>query len=142
MKLRMIITFTVILTFLLIAFSFVSAQEQSTLRPITIDDNFKLKRVGSPQLSPDSKWVAFTASSTNLEKNEPRTRIWKISVEGGEAIPMTAEDSSSSLPKWSPDGKYFSFLSARNKGKTKVWVLNNLGGEAIKLTDIKQDVKE
>ncbi len=105
MKLRMIITFTVILTFLLIAFSFVSAQEQSTLRPITIDDNFKLKRVGSPQLSPDSKWVAFTASSTNLEKNEPRTRIWKISVEGGEAIPMTAEDSSSSLPKWSPDGK-------------------------------------
>ncbi|MEE9117755.1 MAG: S9 family peptidase, partial [Calditrichia bacterium] len=142
MKLRMIITFTVILTFLLIAFSFVSAQEQSTLRPITIDDNFKLKRVGSPQLSPDSKWVAFTASSTNLEKNEPRTRIWKISVEGGEAIPMTAEDSSSSLPKWSPDGKYFSFLSARNKGKTQVWVLNNLGGEAIKLTDIKQGVKD
>jgi dipeptidyl aminopeptidase/acylaminoacyl peptidase len=142
MKLRKIITFTVILTFILISFLFVSAQEQSTLRPITIDDNFKIKRVGSPQLSPDGKWVAFTVSSTNLKKNEHKTRIWKIPVEGGEAIPMTTENSSSSLPKWSPDGKYFSFLSARNKDKTQVWVLNTLGGEAVKLTDIKQGVKD
>jgi len=142
MKLRMIITFTVILTFLLISFSFVSAQEQSTLRSIKVDDHFKIKRVGSPRLSLDGKWVAFTVSTTNLEKNESKTRIWKIPVEGGEAIPMSAEASSSSLPKWSPDGKYFSFLSARNNGKTQVWALNSLGGEAVKLTDVKQGVKD
>ena len=142
MKLRMIITFTVILTFLLISFSFVSAQEQSTLRSITVDDHFKIKRVGSPRLSLDGKWVAFTVSTTNLEKNESKTRIWKIPVEGGEAIPMSAEASSSSLPKWSPDGKYFSFLSARNNGKPQVWALNSLGGEAVKLTDVKQGVKD
>jgi dipeptidyl aminopeptidase/acylaminoacyl peptidase len=111
------------------------------LRSITIDDHFKLKRVGNPQISPDGKWIAYTVSSTDLEKNESKTRIWKISVANGEAIPMTAEEHSSSLPKWSPDGKYFSFLSARNKGKTQVWVLNTLGGEAVKLTDIKQGVK-
>jgi len=142
MKLRMIITFTVILTFLLISFSFVSAQEQSTLRSIKVDDHFKIKRVGSPRLSLDGKWVAFTVSTTNLEKNESKTRIWKIPVEGSEAIPMSAEASSSSLPKWSPDGKYFSFLSARNNGKTQVWALNSLGGEAVKLTDVKQGVKD
>ena len=142
MNLRMIITFTVILTFLLISFSFVSAQEQSTLRSIKVDDHFKIKRVGSPRLSLDGKWVAYTVSTTNLEKNESKTRIWKIPVEGGEAIPMSAEASSSSLPKWSPDGKYFSFLSARNNGKTQVWALNSLGGEAVKLTDVKQGVKD
>ncbi|NOR14617.1 MAG: prolyl oligopeptidase family serine peptidase [Candidatus Aminicenantes bacterium] len=142
MKLRKIITFAVVLTSLLISFSLASAQEKSTLRSIAIDDHFKLKRVGNPQTSPDGKWVAFTVSSTDLAKNESKTRIWKISVAGGEAIPMTAKEHSSSLPKWSPDGKYFSFLSARNKGKTQVWVLNTLGGEAIKLTDIKQGVKD
>ncbi len=142
MNSRMSITFTVVLTFLLISCSFVSAQEQSTFRSITVDDNFKIKRIGSPRLSLDGKWVAFTVSATNLEKNESKRRIWKIPVEGGEAIPMTAEAYSSSLPKWSPDGKYFSFLSARNEGKTQVWTLNSLGGEAVKLTDVKQGVKD
>jgi dipeptidyl aminopeptidase/acylaminoacyl peptidase len=131
---------TLFFAFLLISFSYVSAQERSTLRPITVDDLFKIKRVSSPQLSPDGKWVAYKVSTTNLKKNESKTRIWKIPVEGGEAIPMTAEASSSSRPKWSPDGKYFSFLSARNKGETQVWALNSLGGEAIKLTDVKQGV--
>jgi len=142
MKLRRIIILAVVFSLPLISLSLASAQDESTLRPIAVDDNFKLKRVGSPQLSPDGKWVAYTVATTNLEKNESKTRIWKISVEGGEAIPMTAEDSSSNLPKWSPDSKYFSFLSARNKDKTQVWVLNNLGGEAIKLTDVKQGVKD
>lgn len=142
MNLRMINTLTVSLTFLLISFSFVSAQKQSGLRSITVDDVFKIKRIGSPRLSPDGKWVAYTVSTTDLEKNESKRRIWKIPVEGGEAIPMTAEVSSSSRPRWSPGGKYFSFLSARNKGKTQIWALNSLGGEAVKLTDVKQGVKD
>ena len=140
MNFRKITILVVFFVFLLTSFSYVSAQKQSTLRPITIDDFFKIKRVGNPQISPDGKWVAYTVSTTNLEKNESKTRIWKIPVEGGEAIPMTAEASSSSRPEWSPDGKYFSFLSARNNGKTQVWALNSLGGEAIKLTDVKQGV--
>jgi len=140
MNFRTITTLIIFFVFLLTSFSYVSAQKQSTLRPITVDDLFKIKRVSSPQLSPDGKWVAYTVSTTNLEKNESKTRIWKLPVEGGEAIPMTAEASSSSRPKWSPDGKYFSFLSARNKGKTQVWALNSLGGEAIKLTDVKQGI--
>lgn len=142
MKLRRIIILAVVFSLPLISFSFASTQEKSTLRSIAIDDYFKLKRVGNPQMSPDGKWVAFTVSSTDLEKNESKTRIWKISVASGETIPMTAEEYSSSYPKWSPDGKYFSFLSARNKGKTQVWALNTLGGEAIKLTEIKQGVED
>jgi len=140
MNFRKITTLIVFFVFLLTSFSYVSAQKQSTLRPITVDDFFKIKRVGNPRLSPDGKWVAYTVSTTNLKKNESKTRIWKIPVEGGEAIPMTAEASSSSRPEWSPDGKYFSFLSARNNEKTQVWALNSLGGEAIKLTDVKQGV--
>src|SRR2546423_739429 len=61
---------------------------------------------------------------------------------GGESIPLTAEGVSSSHPRWSPDGKYLSFLSARNEGKTQVWLLNRQGGEAQKLTDTPQDVDD
>jgi len=55
---------------------------------------------------------------------------------------MTAEGVSSSHPRWSPDGKYLAFLSARNEGKTQIWLLNRSGGEAQHLTDTPQDVDD
>ncbi len=59
---------------------------------------------------------------------------------GGDAIPLTAEGVSSSHPRWSPDGKYLAFLSARHEGKTQVWLLNRTGGEAQQLTETPQAV--
>jgi Tol biopolymer transport system component len=55
---------------------------------------------------------------------------------------MSAEGVSSSHPRWSPDGKYLAFLSARNEGKTQIWLLNRSGGEAQHLTDTPQDVDD
>jgi dipeptidyl aminopeptidase/acylaminoacyl peptidase len=118
----------------------VSAQEVNSKRNLTIDDFFKLKNVGSPQTSPDGEWVAYTIRETDLEKDKSETRIWMIPMAGGEAIPMTVKGSSASSPRWSPDGKHLSFLSARNEGKTQVWTLDRRGGEAQQLTDIKQGV--
>ena len=55
---------------------------------------------------------------------------------------MTAEDETSTHPRWSPDGKYLAFLSVRNEGKTQVYLLNRQGGEAQKITDTVQDVED
>ena len=55
---------------------------------------------------------------------------------------MTADHQSSSQPRWSPDGKYLAFLSARDEGKTQLWLLNRFGGEAQRLTDTAQDVDD
>jgi len=114
---------------------------QSDKRAISIEDYFKLKTVGSPQISPDGQWVAYTVSEKDLEKDKSETRIWMIPIEGGEAIPMTAKGYSASSPQWSPDGKYLSFIAAKGEeAKSQVWTLNRLGGEAVQLTDIKQGV--
>ncbi len=115
-----------------------SSPDKSSQRYLTIDDLFKLKRVSSPQISPDGNWVAFTVTETDLEKNKSETRVWMIPATGGEAIPMTAEGSSAGRPRWSPDGKYLSFQASRSGGKNQVWVLNRLGGEAQQLTSIAQ----
>ena len=109
-------------------------------RTLEIDDLFAVKRVGSPQISPDGSWVAYTVSRTILEDEKSETRVFMIPAEGGEAIPMTGEGSSASRPRWSPDGKYLSFLASRNDGESQVWTLNRLGGEAQQLTDVKQGV--
>jgi dipeptidyl aminopeptidase/acylaminoacyl peptidase len=118
-----------------------SAQQSlGAQRAITIDDRFQIREVAGPQLSPDVQWVAYTVNTTSLKEDKTEERIWMVPFAGGAAIPLTAEGVSSSHPRWSPDGKYLAFLSARHEGKTQVWLLNRTGGEAQQLTDTPQAV--
>jgi len=111
-------------------------------RPVTVDDQFEIREVQDPQLSPDAQWVAYTVKTLSLKEDKSEERIWIAPIAGGDAIAMSAERVSSSHPRWSPDGKYLSFLSARNEGKTQVWLLSRSGGEAQHLTDTPQDVDD
>jgi dipeptidyl aminopeptidase/acylaminoacyl peptidase len=117
-------------------------------RTLTVDDYFRIKELGDPQLSPDGKWVAYTVKTANLKDDKNYERIWMVSVSGGNAIALTADGVASSHPRWSPDGKFLAFISARGEpnddddsGKKQVWLLNREGGEAQKLTDTIQDAQ-
>ena len=113
---------------------------QSPDRLITIDDYFRIQRVSDPRISPDGAWVAYVVSRSDLAKDRSGSRIWMSPATGGDAIPLTLKASSASSPRWSPDGRYLGFLSAREEGETQVWLLNRRGGEAEQLTDVKQGV--
>jgi dipeptidyl aminopeptidase/acylaminoacyl peptidase len=121
-----------------------SAQKPPTQpRPVTVDDLFQIREVSDPQLSPDAQFVAYTVKTLLLKEDKSEERIWQVpAAGGGDAIPMTAESVSSSHPRWSPDGKYLAFLSARNEGKAQIWLLNRAGGEAQHITDTPQDVDD
>jgi dipeptidyl aminopeptidase/acylaminoacyl peptidase len=114
----------------------------ATPRNITIDDYFQIRDVAQPELSPDGQWVAYGVRTRMLKEDKNEQRLWMISTHGGDAIPLTAEGVSSSHPRWSPDGKYLSFLSSRNGGKGQVWLLNRQGGEAVRLTETVQGVND
>lgn len=57
---------------------------------------------GHPRWSPDGKKVAFLSNRAELEKP---ARIFLISLEGGEARPLTSIEGAISTFSWSPDGK-------------------------------------
>ena len=119
-----------------------SGAQTAARHPITVDDYARIKDVSDPHISPDGKWVAYTVTSEDLKQDKDASRVWMISTSGGEAIPMTSAEVSSSHPRWSPDGKFLAFLSSRDDGKKQVWLLRREGGEAQQLTTEIQDVDD
>lgn len=117
-------------------------QTQKALRAITIDDFFQIRDVSQPEISPDGQWIAYAVRTKILKEDKNETRLWMVSTHGGDALPLTAEGMSSGHARWSPDGKYISFLSARDGGKNQVWLLDRRGGEAVRLTDVAQGVDD
>jgi dipeptidyl aminopeptidase/acylaminoacyl peptidase len=121
---------------------------QTAKRSITLDDLARLRSVGDPQVSPDGKWVAYTVGTVDAEKDRRDTDLWMVNWDGDQQVRLTATaDTGESAPRWSPDGKYLSFLATRGDEEEKkkgaqVWLLNRLGGEAQKLTDIKGGVSD
>jgi dipeptidyl aminopeptidase/acylaminoacyl peptidase len=98
-------------------------------RPIAIDDFYRMQQVGNPQCSPDGKWIAYTVTGIDREADKRRTAIWLVNWEGTQSL------------RWSPDGKYLSFLSARSEGgKAQIWLLDRRGGEAWPLTNVKEEL--
>ena len=124
----------------------VTAQQLQESKPapkrnLTIDDLFQIKDVTEAQVSPEGKWVAYSVGSTSLKEEKSEGQIWMVPMAGGNPTPMTAKGSSASRPRWSPDGKYLAFLSARAESKTQVWLLDRNGGDSQQLTDMRQGVQ-
>ncbi|MEZ5285716.1 MAG: S9 family peptidase [Vicinamibacterales bacterium] len=120
------------------------AQER---RPLRLDDHGRVVTLADPQRSPEGAWVAYTATTIDVEQDKRNTDIWMVKWDGSERVRLTSSPDSESNPQWSPDGKYLAFVAARGDEATKkkgaqIWLLNRAGGEAEQLSDIKGGVSD
>ncbi len=109
-------------------------------QPMTPDDVLSLRQVSDAQLSPDGRWIAYVVSVADLEQNAANTDIWLVAAAGGEPIQLTRSPKSDAQPRWSPDGKWIGFVSARD-GRSQLWQIRPTGGEAEVLTESKTGVQ-
>ncbi|MBI1799073.1 MAG: S9 family peptidase [Candidatus Eisenbacteria bacterium] len=106
------------------------------VRAMTSEDLWRIPRVGAPVLAPDGASAAVSVTHHDLEKNEGRGRIWRVSLKGGEPYALTSAEGSSGEPAFSPDGAQLAFTRKDEKGKKQVFVLPLGGGEARKVSDL------
>ncbi len=106
-------------------------------RAITIDDLFRIKLLGSPQIAPDGSQIVFVYKWIDTEKNKYFSNLWRFRI-GEEAQPFTYGEWSDSQPRWSPDSKYIAFVSNRQKPKSQIYVIPADGGEARPITNLEE----
>ena len=98
-----------------------------------------------PQVSPDGAWVAYTVTSVDVGADKDDTDVWMVSWDGARRVRLTASPESETRPRFSPDGRYLSFLSSRG-GKpeegAQVFLLERAGGEAQRVTEVEGGVSD
>lgn len=110
-------------------------------RPLTPQDLWAIKRLGSPALSPDGKTVVFTQQEWSVEKNKSTTNLWLADVATGAVRRLTTAQASDGSPVWSPDGSRIAFTSKRGDDEAAaLYVIPVGGGEAEKVLELPSSV--
>jgi dipeptidyl aminopeptidase/acylaminoacyl peptidase len=99
----------------------------------SIDDLIALRRPGTPAISPDGHWVAYTVRQANWDDDRYDTQVWIADARSGERRQLTTAPKSSTAPAWSPDGRRLAFGSDRAE-RRQIYVIDPSGGEAQALT--------
>jgi dipeptidyl aminopeptidase/acylaminoacyl peptidase len=117
------------------------AAQAPAKRFLTMDDFDRFQQVEDPRCSPDGQWVAYTVTGSDLESDTRRSAVWMVNWDGTQDMRLSYGPDSDSSPRWSPDGKYLAFLSARPaEAKAQIWLLDRRGGEARRVTNVKGDI--
>jgi len=87
--------------------------------------------VSDPAWSPDGTRLCFVNASRFKASGG---RIWEVGINGGPAVPLTAETVKGLAPVYSPDAKHIAFFSQDSQGQMQLWV-QDLDGSAKMLTD-------
>ena len=101
-----------------------AAQAQAPRARFNVSEMLKIQRVADPQLSPDGRWVAYQVSTPDVAANRSRTDLYVVAAAGGEPRKLTDGPSSSTTPRWSPDGRRLAFTTGG-----QVWTMNPDGSD-------------
>ncbi len=115
------------------------ATQPVAAKGLTIDDMLAMQRVSDPQVSPDGKQIAFSVRDTDLAANRGRFDLWLVGTDGSGQRRLTSHPENDTDPRWSPDGKFIYFMSARS-GSSQVWRIAVAGGEAEQVTKLPLDL--
>ncbi len=108
-------------------------------QPLTHETMWLMKRVGSPAVSPDGKWVVFPVTDPAYDEKEQSSDLWIVPADGS-APPrqITFTKASESDVNWASDSRRIVF-SAKREGDdaAQIYLLDiAAGGEAQRLTNV------
>src|SRR5512134_1020919 len=108
-------------------------------RPITHEDVWLMKRLGTPALSPDGRFIVVPVSEPAYDEAVKSSDLWLVPADGSAAPrQLTFTAGSESNPAWSADSKRIAFAAKRDgQEESQIYVLDIAGGgESERVTDV------
>jgi len=103
-------------------------------RLVDIQDLYKMRFLREIALSPDGGKIAYTVEWMDKKKNKYFSNLYVIDVDGRKRQFIRGNKDIKN-PKWSPNGKYISYIMTDGEKKTQdIWVIPGDGGEAYQVT--------
>jgi dipeptidyl aminopeptidase/acylaminoacyl peptidase len=100
-----------------------------------------LASAGEVTIDPSGERIVYTLTTTDLEANASRTRLW-LATGDGAPRPLSGGAKADILPRWSPDGTLLAWVSVGDHGPS-IRVLNVDGpGEAAVVCSWPDDITE
>src|SRR5690242_13398678 len=81
-------------------------------RALSPEDWYRFRDVSALTMSPDGSAVAYLVTTFERESDESRGALWLVDWHGGANVQLTRGESVSA-PRFSPDERFVSFLTAR-----------------------------
>lgn len=127
---------TLLLTLSILPALAVAADE---LRPVTHEDVWTMKRLGTPVVSQDGRRAVVSVTEPSYEDDDTISDLWLVSLRGEtDARRLTHSAAAEGDVDWSPDGTRIAFSAARDEEEpAQIYVLRMDGpGEAEQITDL------
>jgi dipeptidyl aminopeptidase/acylaminoacyl peptidase len=124
-------------------FVLIAGAQAGPQRLLTPDDFYKLRTVDDPQIAPAGDWVAYSISVSEPDGSAYRSHVFMSRYDGSKTVQVTSRPKEDeTAPRFSPDGRWLSFLSSRidDKKNDQLWFMDRAGGEAQKVSDFKGNV--
>jgi len=133
---------------------YLTAAQQPAKRGITPEDHFSFELASDPRVSPDGLQVVYVVSRVDRAQNRRIPSIWITRTDGtGAPRQLIGEVWSATAPRWLPDGKTISFISARSPEDTgavaarrsptaraQLWLVSTDGTPPRRVSSIKNGV--
>ena len=108
-----------------------------TVRPMTHEDLWLMKRPGALAVSPNGRWLVVAVTEPAYDEAQARSDLWIVSTDGKSPLRrLTSGKGSEGDPVFSPDSTQLAFTAKREEDESsQVYVLDLAGGEAQRVTN-------
>ena len=113
---------------------------------ITVDELWKIERLGAPSLSPDGAQAVAALTRYSMADNQSASTLWLLSTLGGRPRALTHCGEKDGQPRFSPHGDLIAFVAKREQEGAKdeepqLYLIPPDGGEARRAASVATGVE-